>query len=507
MAVKQKTASIRYYDTAFARVLWCVTLFTLCTTLLLVYRSRTWGLLWDAAIWHYVAWLITEGAVPYRDVFDVNFPGTYIIHLFVIKCIGGGDVHWRIFDLLCLAATNVFIVLYCRPFGRLAGWIGVALFSAFHLYNGPMYIGQRDYYLLLFVLGALYCFASGLEKNKAVIPIAVSGLLLGAAFTIKPYVGLLCFVLLLVVVAHRLRAGGGWFKQAGVFTLCCCLVPVLLLLWLAMTGGLQPFFDILFNYLLPFYSKFVFQPMTRSSLLVFLGIPAFELVIIVALALAVLFADREHRMRRLLLVIGMGYGFLHFYLQVRNFYQLYPFVLFMFLSIASWAGALRRRLPRVLKCAMVLLMLHVCLLALYRTSSAVIGTPKFHITKFKCTDELAAALTGRVSDSQTVQVMDSISGGIHALYNLRVKQPTRFIYDSHLFHDIEQPYIRKLRFEFMDALTANPPEFLVFSATSWPLPGYGRLDTFSELAEWVQNFYRIEVENDWYRIYRYDGMQ
>ena len=41
----------------------------------LLWLSRHWPLVHDAPIMHYLAWRISEGAVPYRDLFDMNFPG------------------------------------------------------------------------------------------------------------------------------------------------------------------------------------------------------------------------------------------------------------------------------------------------------------------------------------------------------------------------------------------------------------------------------------------------
>jgi hypothetical protein len=34
------------------------------------WRSLGWPLVHDAPLMHYVAWLMAQGAVPYRDVFD-----------------------------------------------------------------------------------------------------------------------------------------------------------------------------------------------------------------------------------------------------------------------------------------------------------------------------------------------------------------------------------------------------------------------------------------------------
>ena len=54
---------------------------------------------------HYIAWLIAQGAVPYRDAFDMNLPGVYLLHLAVLQVGGPGDLAWRLFDLGWLAAT------------------------------------------------------------------------------------------------------------------------------------------------------------------------------------------------------------------------------------------------------------------------------------------------------------------------------------------------------------------------------------------------------------------
>ena len=60
-------------------------------TVALAWRSRSWPLVHDIPILHYLAWRIGEGAAPYRDLFDMNFPGTYLLHLAVLRVLGPGD--------------------------------------------------------------------------------------------------------------------------------------------------------------------------------------------------------------------------------------------------------------------------------------------------------------------------------------------------------------------------------------------------------------------------------
>jgi len=66
---------------------------------MLAWRSRGWPLIHDAPIMHYIAWRIAGGAAPYRDVFDMNVPGVYVLHGAVLRGLGAGDSAWRLFDL------------------------------------------------------------------------------------------------------------------------------------------------------------------------------------------------------------------------------------------------------------------------------------------------------------------------------------------------------------------------------------------------------------------------
>ena len=52
---------------------------------------------------------------------------------------------------------------------------------------------------------------------------------------------------------------------------------------------------------------------------------------------------------------------------------------------------------------------------------------------------LARDLAGLAGPGASVQVMDVTEGGIHALLRLHVRQPTRFLYDFHFFHDERDP--------------------------------------------------------------------
>jgi hypothetical protein len=106
-----------------------------------------------------------------------------------------------------------------------------------------------------------------------------------------------------------------------------------------------------------------------------------------------------------------------------------------------------------------------------------------------------------VGPGATVQVMDTTAGGIHALFRLGLRQPTRFIYDFHFFHHVDDARIEALRAEFLTGLTTGRPAAVVVLEEGWPDPSYRRLDAFPALRRLLIESYTVAVEGPGYRIY------
>jgi hypothetical protein len=79
----------------------------------LLWHSLDWPLVIDATIFHFIAVQLQMGAVPYRDIFDINMPLIYYIHAAVVGIGGMGDVAWRAFDLIA-AVLMTDLVVYRR---------------------------------------------------------------------------------------------------------------------------------------------------------------------------------------------------------------------------------------------------------------------------------------------------------------------------------------------------------------------------------------------------------
>src|SRR5256886_1806636 len=124
--------------------------------MVLLVRSLPWPLVQDAPVMHYIAWRIGEGDVPYRDLYDINQPGVYVLHLALLRTLGAGDGAWRAFDLAWLAATAGAVALLAARWGAVAAPRPALAFAAYHLAGGAWQAGPPGFLLCgFFVVRAL----------------------------------------------------------------------------------------------------------------------------------------------------------------------------------------------------------------------------------------------------------------------------------------------------------------------------------------------------------------
>jgi hypothetical protein len=444
----------------------------------LAWASLTWPLIHDAPILHYIASRIGDGAVPYRDLFDMNQPGAYLLHLAVVRILGTGDAAWRVVDLGWLTATSAAVWLFVAPFGRLAATGAAALFATYHLAGGAWQAGQRDFFLCLFLVAGALGVARFVEQ-----PAHHSGALLlgaaalGAGITLKPHAALFAAALAVPVAlgARRCPAIG---RPLALYGAGLALAPAAVAAWLAAHGALDAWRAIVLEYLVPLYSR-LGRPddwrYWRAELWVALGL---------AVLMSVATAAWERRMmpRLAIALAGVGYGLVHFFGQRKGWeYHLYP--LAAFAAIVAFAPLERLVLERrrVLAGGMlIVLAVTGVILALRGVDTADASWIR---DKEQLVRQLVADLRADMRPGDEVQILDTAEGGAHALLRLGAREPTRFVYDFHFFHDVDHPTIRALRAEFVRDLDARPPRFVVLFERGWPDGRYDRVARFPELAE------------------------
>jgi len=91
--------------------------------------SWRWPLVGDASLIHYIVFLAGHGMAPYRDLGDMNMPGSYLVEAAAMRVFGPGDLAWRLFDFTQLGvATASYFVIADRSgapsMTALSSWVG-----------------------------------------------------------------------------------------------------------------------------------------------------------------------------------------------------------------------------------------------------------------------------------------------------------------------------------------------------------------------------------------------
>ena len=463
---------------------------TVAVAIWLTAASLRWPLVHDGPVMHYIAWRIRDGAVPYRDLFDMNFPGVYVVHLVALVLLGPGDAGFRVFDLALLVLVAGGLAVTLRPFGLAAALTGPALFWLYHVAGGAWRAGQRD--LLLCVPLAWMVVAAGqMLRWGHLRDLVCAGFALGVAVWIKPH-AVLWLPLLAGLAWWRLRRGAA----CAILGLSLLAPALPVSLWLYRAGAWPAFLDITTGYLLPLYGHVGRVSPLDAIAGQYLGVP-----VLAGLATWAGLAALALRRPPALLVAGVGYGVLHYAIQGKGWeYHLYPLALFLVaLGAAGLGRALREHRALV----------GTALVATLGATTWILGAkgaggldPAWIAEKMGRVATLTATLAPDVATGGTVQVLDTAEGGIHALLRLGAREPTRFLYDFPFYHDVEHPYVARLRGELLDGLAAYPPAAVVLFESGWPAGGYARLDRFPALRDWLAGHYRLDVEADGYRVYR-----
>ena len=460
----------------------------------LAWRSRGWPLIHDAPLMHYIAWRIGEGAAPYRDLFDMNFPGVYLLHMGVLKLFGAGDAGWRAFDLAWLAGTSLAAAALAAPCGRLAATGAALFFAIYHLAGGAWQTGQRDFLLCPLLLLAALGVARWAERPPERSSLAWGGLALGAGITLKPHASVLAAALLVLVAVIARGTGRSLALSVAIFAAAVAVAPLAATAWLAAAGALAAWYQIVFDYLLPLYSR-LGQPDRWAFHRWQVWIP---IAAGVALSVGSALASRRFSVRHVVVALGLGYGVVHFFGQAKGWeYHLYPLAAFAAVALFAETGRLlaARRVAALplLACVAV-----ACVLLGLKGVEAADAT--WIAAKEHRVSALVADLGGRLGPQDYVQVLDTSEAGVHALLRLHAVQPTRFLYDFHFYHDRQSAVVERLREEFVAGFDAHPPKFVVLFERGWPDGGYERVEGFARLGRRL-SAYRVDRERDGYIVY------
>lgn len=458
----------------------------------LAWRSRTWPLFHDAPVLHYIAWRIGAGDAPYRDLFEINAPGAYLIHLAAWRLGGLSDFAWRLYDLAWLGLAAAAAFVFARPWGLVAASGAAAFLGLYHLAGSPWEAGQRDYFLCPFLLVGAAGVARWAERGDR-RALTLAGLALGAAITVKPHVALLVAVLGVVILARAKREA---VRPLAIYVGAAAIAPLAIVGWLAAAGALSAWRELIVDYLVPVYTGLgrgsrweIYRPHAWAPIAV--G---------VLLSSAATVARRALDVRHGIAMLGVAYGALHYVLQGKGWdYHLYPLVAFAAVTLfAELEPALAWR-PLAVGTPLAACCLAAAGLLAARGFDAV--PTYFAAAKVTHVRYVVGDLARITRPDDLVQVLDTTEGGVHALLLLGLRQPTRFLCDFPLFAAPAAPITARYRAEFIAGFDARPPRAVVVFTRAWPHGGPERVTTFGALAERLARDYAIAVRRQGYTIY------
>ncbi len=431
--------------------------------------TRHWPLVNDGALLHYISFLTDAGLAPFREISDMNLPGSLMIDWTVIHTLGPGPVAWRLFDALVMLLAAAAILVIARPYDPFAGLVAASLFWLLHARDGVGQTGQRDMVeaalLLAMVAAAFHATRSGRQW-----PLAVVGVCAGITVIIKPDSLLLAIILVVFVLSLSRRRG----RQALVIAIAFLIPLASAALYLLHHGAVHAFWLSLTE-ITPYYAGLGRQGLRE------LGRDCLSTPMRVLLALAILLAILNRRCstpEKTILAVATAWGLASFFLQGKGYlYHRYPTLSFLLIwSALECADALRGSPPlRALGAAGLLYAsLLVAPLSLIRAGRATWNDSLLRALQADLTRLGGNTLAGKI------QCLDCISGCNTVLYRMRLPEETGILSDFLLFGPPDQPAVHRARSTFWKQINTHPPRVLVITGWLYPVS----LDHYAKLALW-----------------------
>lgn len=487
------------------------------TILIAIYRIPTTGLELDSPLHHYVAWLIAQGYRPYVDVFDMQFPGVYFIHLLNIVLLGPGDIGFKVFDFVWSLGTIAAFFIFLRRISRISAVVGSILLGHWYIFSDGNAMSMQKEWLTLLPLLIAFNIIANPNANRLVVRSIAFGVFLGLASSIRPQFILFTPAAGLVFALYdqdqTLRQRTVVLVKGIILAISGFIIPVgAITLWLWSIGSLAGFIELVTQYL-PLYSGLA-PPMTLlaemaaadrpvrvlNGLLLLTGLSFFPLVVLSIF----LWVQQARSTMRLHPVFSLGvylvaFGMVHFAVMGKFFlYHRIPFLTGAFLlmslmfALPDWESGGLLNLTLTFAILLVVIFSKVNAKAGQEVFDLIRGENTY-ATRTALVRDVAKYLRENLDEGETIQVLDSSTqGGLHASLQAEARQATRYIFAFHFYHHTDHPFIQFLRHNFIESLDSNRPQFII---------DYWQNKNFTVLYDFINNNYTIARKLDEYVIY------
>jgi hypothetical protein len=475
----------------------------ICLTVVTV-GTRSWPLISDAVLIRYANHMLQSGMAPYRQLIDINLPGSYLIDSLATSIFGLSAAGWRAFDLALMLVAIAAMAWVARRSGNSSIGICVGtLFALLHIADGAAQMGQRD----LVVGVILLCGFAGLtgSTNRTLrVRLLVYGLSCGSAGTIKPTALLFVSVALPILFIEWRRNKAAVFSPLLLLLAGTAFPEAVLGIWLWRKGSFAAFVETAGG-LMRYHNS-----MARHTIGFLLGhaIPTPIIPLLIpGLVMLFLYSDWR-RLEQQMALIGISCGLISFCIQGKAYpYHRYPLLAFMLLllmlELESALNAHRARKRPLLEVVLSLFIIGYG--ALWLGPVSVVKALRYDWRSQPALFQLQADLTALAPTlpagglNKTVQCLDTMAGCITVLNRMHLLQSTGFIYDCYLFAPGANPVEQDQRRHFIAQLDAKPPRvFIVTNQWCLNLPnGYKKLDQWPQFSAYLHNYYTLVLERSW----------
>lgn len=220
-----------------------------------------WGLWEDQGIFHYMAWGIQHGMIPYVDIINMNWPGIALIHLIGRLISGASPYGIRLIEtvLIFVLSISSTIILSSFKVPFLVRFISLSSYLLCYFSTGYLATLQREGFALpFFILGM---FPWLISKNTKLTFNKYSWIFFGMiscfGLFIKPTFGLISSWVILFNFLFYRTAWKEFLFKLKFFFLGTLFIVFGFTIWLYLCGGLEGFI---------FWGiKYAFGPYTRTN--------------------------------------------------------------------------------------------------------------------------------------------------------------------------------------------------------------------------------------------------
>ena len=489
----------------------------------------------DQGIFAWVGSVIADGGAPYADAWEIKGPATHMVYAATQLLLGHNEWGIRLFDWLLLVVSLVAAYRLGRSVtNRFGGLCGATIFFGLYGGQGFWHTAQPDGWFAMLLLVAL-AIAARPDFADRMRWQATVGALVGVAALLKmPYVVFLAPLALVVVMRRR----GPWrsaVPKLATLTIAFAVPIAAVLGWLAChPGGLAGFAEVQFRFN-PSVHVAEASPWQFKAVSVFVLYTPPILACVPLFVLGLVVAFSRDRAVGVLLLASMCLALLCLLLQAKYYdYHWHPVRAVYAVTSGMGLGALFALWKRAQEkpadghaslhlgtltwtcCILVLgLCLRLPVRQVVKWGSAVAGLRPWRLyyeqvggpgkgdNSSLAIQEAAAYVAQHTQPDDTVLVW-----GFNPLINYLAQRrsPSRFGFNHALTRGPANPLHDSYRREFMAALLAAPPAYIVTSDSDQqallPKSSKQYLAEFAELKQFVDTRYHLETTVAGFEMWR-----